>query len=265
MTWQRHFPARSCDHLTDAKNVARARADFLRRRPRNLDFLLRKRYAWMNEYLDGKETVVELGCGLGLSREYIRNPRLMLTDVNDYPWIDRRVDALDLPFADGSVDAFICGHLVHHLAFPLTFFDSVARLLKPGGYVLIQELECSPFLKMLLWLRGNEGWDDGAPVFDRAARCTPDPADPWAANCAIPRLLFSSPRRFEKEAGGLAVIRDEPCECLLFPASGGVLAKVPAPVLPSWALALIDRLDEAAVRAFPRALALGRRVALQKR
>ncbi|MBI5202128.1 MAG: class I SAM-dependent methyltransferase, partial [Elusimicrobia bacterium] len=57
----------------------------------------------------------------------------------------------------------------------------------------------------------------------------------------------------------------EPCEALLLPLSGGVLAKAPAINLPRRALNLAERLDRAVSRRWPRLLALGRRVVLRKR
>lgn len=263
MVWKTYRPARSCRHLTSAEYVSLAREDFLRRRPRNLQALLRGRYDWMNEYVDGKDDVVELGCGLGLSKEFIRNPRLILTDVGDYPWIDKRVDALSLPFPERSLDALICSHVIHHLDSPRRFFENAARLLKPGGVLLIQELETSPLFKVLMRLMAVEGWDETVDVFAESG-CTPDGADPWSANCAVPRLLFESSARFEREFPSLRVERDELCECLAFPLSGGVLAKAPTVPLPTAALRAVARLDELLVQAFPRTLALGRRVVLRR-
>ncbi|MBI3553703.1 MAG: class I SAM-dependent methyltransferase [Elusimicrobia bacterium] len=259
-----YFPPRPPEHLTCASNVRRAREEFLAKRPANLEFLLRKRYEWMNEYVEGKPRVVELGAGLGLSREFIRHPGLLLTDITLYPWIDREVDAAKLPFSDGSIDAFICSHTIHHLSRPLAFFDEVRRCLKPGGRLLIQELEASYLLRLLQRVMKNEGWSTAVDVFDRGEPCIPGGDDPWTANTAIPNLLFSSPERFEREATGLKVVRNELCEFLIFPLSGGVLTKVPSLPLPRAALKLIDAFDRLMVATFPKLLALGRRVVLEK-
>jgi SAM-dependent methyltransferase len=262
MVWNSYSIPESIDHLTNKEAVIRARVDFLSKRPRNLEFLFRKRFEWMNEYVEGKSVVIDLGSGLGFSREFIRNPKLLLTDINDYPWIDRQVDALAPPFEDESVDVFICSHIVHHLAHPMVFFESITRMLKPGGYLVIQELETSLMLKVLLRFMKNEGWNNNVDVFNRNSTCTD--SDPWSANCAIPHLLFSSPEKFTREVGGLRLIRNELSECLIFPVSGGVLAKVRVPTLPLFALKAIDSLDNLAVSLLPGLFALGRRVVLQK-
>lgn len=243
----------------------KARADFLKNRPRNLEFLFKKRFEWMNEYTDGKSLVVDLGSGLGFSREFIKNPKLVLTDINDYPWIDQHVDALNLPFEDGSVDVFICSHVIHHLAYPMVFFENIHRKLSPGGYVLVQELEISLAFKVLLRLMKSEGWNTTVDVFNRSEQCTEYDKDPWSANCAIPHLLFSSPEKFEREIKGLKIVRNELTEFLIFPLSGGVLVKVPVPTLPLFLLKAIDMLDSVLVFLFPGLFALGRRVVLQKK
>ena len=252
-------------NITNAGYVRKVREDFLRRRPRNLEFLLRKRYEWMNPYTDGKASVVELGSGLGLSREFIRNANLLLTDLAPYPWIDRRVDAMDLPFEEESVDAVICSHLLHHLDFPAAFLAKVRRVLKPDGVVLIQELETSFLLRLLQRIMQNEGWSYDVDVFDGCASCLPSSGDPWVANTAIPSLLFSSRAAFESRVKGFSLERNELCEGLIFPLSGGVLARAPHLELPLRVLELLDGLDRVLISRFPGVFALGRRVVLRKK
>ena len=265
MVWNSYSIPEPINHLTNKEAVTKARQDFLGKRPRNLEFLFRKRFEWMNEYVEGKSLVVDLGSGLGLSREFIKNPNLLLTDINDYPWIDKQVDALAPPFEDGSVDVFICSHIIHHLASPIVFFENITRMLKPGGCLLVQELESSFMLKVLLRLMKNEGWNDNVDVFNRNEKCTEYDKDPWSANCAIPHLLFSSPERFARKVKGLEMIRNELSESFIFPISGGVLAKVPVPTLPLVVLRAVDVFDRLAIFLFPGLFALGRRVVLQKR
>ena len=114
--------------------LRRSREIFLVSRPRNLEFLLRQRYDWMNPYVEGKRRVVELGASAGLSREFLNNKHLLLTEYLHHDWIDLPVDALAIPFANESFDVVIGTHLVHHLASPVNFFKEASRILKPGGY-----------------------------------------------------------------------------------------------------------------------------------
>lgn len=263
MFWSSYTIPRPIHHITNDAAVIKAHDDFVSKRPNNLEFLFKKRFEWMNQYTEGKQLVVDLGSGLGFSREYIKNP-IVLTDIIKYPWTDQQVDALNPPFKDATVDVFICSHVVHHLAYPMVFFENIMRMLKPGGYLVIQELETSLFFRILLRLMESEGWDLNKDVFNRNAQCTDFDKDPWSANCAIPHLLFDDPRIFEKNIPGLKVVRNELSECFIFPLSGGVLVKVPVPTLPLFMLKSIDVIDGVLVSLFPKVFALGRRVVLQK-
>jgi 2-polyprenyl-3-methyl-5-hydroxy-6-metoxy-1,4-benzoquinol methylase len=118
------MPATRMAHTGD---VARARAEFPTRRGDNLRFLLRKRFGWMRPYLKDGAHVVEVGCGTGLSREFLDHPGLELTDVTPNPWVDRVVDALRMPYEAGSLDAVISNNMIHHLAKPQVFFREVDR------------------------------------------------------------------------------------------------------------------------------------------
>ena len=250
--------------MTSNEAVIQRRAEFLRDRPNNLDFLFRRRYSWMNEYTKDKSVIFDLGAGLGMSRLFIDNPNLVVTDITKYPWVDRQVDALNLPFESDSVDVFICGHMIHHLGYPKAFFDELTRILKPGGVVLIQELETSLMLKFLMWLTHNEGWDERVNVYDQKEKCTPGADDPWSANCAIPHLLFSRPEVFEKEFPELKIVKNELCEFFIFALSGGVLVKAPTVQLPVPALKFLSLVDSMLVAVLPGFFALGRRVVLRK-
>lgn len=70
--------------------------------------------------------------GLGLNqRELDRNPQLtekLVHDLNANP---------GLPLADNFFDMVICTVSVEYLVDPLAVFDEVARVLKPGGYLVV--------------------------------------------------------------------------------------------------------------------------------
>lgn len=258
-----YFPAHEDNLMRAEGDTALARKRFFEERPGNLRFLLEQRYAWMNEYLDGKRDVVELGSGAGFAREFLRNPNLRLTDVSGKPWIDQCVDAMKLPFADGWLDAIVCSHMIHHVAQPVLFFREASRALKPGGAILISEINTSWMMRALLRLMRHEGWSYDIDVFDET-RIANDPRDPWSANCAIPQLLFADRSRFESALPTLKVERFERCECLIFPLSGGVIARSPTIPLPNAALRGVHALDQLLVAVAPRVFALGMRVVIRK-
>ena len=245
-------------------DVALARERFLRTKPSNLTYLLETRYLWMNAFCEGKEQVIEIGAGAGFSKEFITNSSLVLTDFDSpHPWIEQRVDAMHMPYAADSLDVIISSHMIHHVAKPLVLFEEIHRVLKPGGLLLIHDVNTSLVFRLLLRVMRHEGWSYDVDVFDRR-RVANHPEDPWSANCAIPEMLFSDPDRFHRALPGLKVIRNELCECFIFPLSGGVIAKSRTVNLPRMLLEGVNAIDALLVRMLPSVFALGRRVVLEK-
>jgi SAM-dependent methyltransferase len=258
-----YFPRHEDNLMGSEGSVAQARQSFLDRRFRNLDVLLRSRYAWMNRYLVPDQTIIEIGAGAGFSPLYLEQ-KPILTDAAHNPWIDRLIDATNMEIENGSVDVLIASHNIHHFYSPYKFFMECERVLKADGILLIQELNTSLLLRGLLRLMRHEGWSYDVDVFHKLAIVN-DENDLWSANCAVPELLFADPTRFEETFAGLKVEANELCECLVFPLSGGVISKTRVPELPGFMLEAILLLDRLLVWLAPGLFALGRRVVIRKR
>jgi SAM-dependent methyltransferase len=262
--WKRTFvPASGADRLSRHGDYAATRERFHRRPHSNLRFLVRERYAWMQPYLAGRQRVVELGAGPGLSRDVLDAPGLEITDVLDNPWLDRRVDAMDLPYAPGSLDAVICSHMIHHVASPVALISGIGRALKPGGLLLVNESTASLCHRFVMWAMRHEGWSYDVDVFDDAARAK-ESFDPLAGNNAVADLLFADHARFEAAFPGLTVTRDEFTEIFLFLLSGGVGGQVFTVELPEWGLLAVRGLDRVLTSALPGVFAFTRRLVLVK-
>jgi ubiquinone/menaquinone biosynthesis C-methylase UbiE len=259
-----YFPSHDDNRMASEGDTAAARRRFLTDRFRNLDALLSQRYSWMNDYIKPGEKVVEFGCGAGFLPLYVTNGDVTLTDVVKNEWVDEIADAMNPPFAPASIDVIVCSHMMHHMAKPVTFLKLVHPLLKPGGRIIIQEINTALFMRALLRLMRHEGWSYDVDVFNEN-EVTNDPADPWSANCAIPEMLFRSSEEFEARVQGYEVVKNELNECLLFPLSGGVIAKTPVPELPGFALKAAGAIDRALVALAPGIFAFGRSVVLKKR
>lgn len=234
------------------------------KRPNNLVFLLKHRFEWMNEYCEGRENIIELGAGAGFTRYFIRTPNLKLSDFTKHPWIDLEIDALNIGLDAASVDVIICSHMIHHLASPVKFFKEVARVLKPGGLLLIVDIETGFLMRLLLRIMRHEGWSFDVDVFDENAVCN-DPSDVWSANCAIPKMLFQNPERFEKSLPDFEILKNERFEGFVFPLSGGVNAKTRTVQLPFPVLKAIRALDNLLIKIAPSFFAMGRKVVLRKK
>ena len=120
-------PVHHENKMSTEGSVAKSRSHFLKNKFRNLDFLLRNRYGWMNSYLKKNMNIIEIGAGSGFSPLYL-NQRVTITDAAENIWIDKYIDATNMDLPDNSVDVFIASHNIHHFYSPYNFF------LKPTEY-----------------------------------------------------------------------------------------------------------------------------------
>jgi SAM-dependent methyltransferase len=249
--------------VTHTGDVALARAEYDRRPGANLRYALRKRFSWMQRYLGPTTSAVEVGCGAGFSERFLKAGRLELTDAEPQPWVARVVDATELPYADASVDVLIANNVIHHLAYPDRFFRGAARVLRPGGHLLVQECNLGKTTECALRLTGHEGYDWSADPFDPTRPCN-DPKDPWSANCAIPNLLFDDLAKFMQHYPMFAVTEIGVSEFFIHFNNGGISARVPYIPLPEAGLRVLDAIDDRLVAIAPRFFAAQCRVALRR-
>ncbi len=245
-------------------DVVKAREHYLNSKSPNLSFLLSHRFGWMNKYIDPAQgRGVEVGCGFGASRDFIKSRSLLLTDFGDYEWLDKKnVDALDTGLQDQAFDFVIACNMIHHVPYPLRFLHEMHRVLKPGGYLLVQEINASLCMRAVLRLMKHEGWSFDADVFNENEICT-DPNDLWSANCAIPNLLFDDKDKFERTVPFFKIVETSYSEFFTFLNSGGVIAKAPHVPLPQTILATLRSVDLMLANTFPDLFALQRQVVLR--
>lgn len=108
-----------------------------------------RRYAWAMSYSEGKD-VLEVACGtgpgLGLLAAKARSLRAgdisdaMVARVKAHYGERVRIDRMDaqaLPFADASLDVVILFEALYYVPDARRFASECARVLRPGGVVLI--------------------------------------------------------------------------------------------------------------------------------
>lgn len=84
-------PNHTDNRLKNEGDVVKARTQYYKHKPTNLRFLLIKRFGWINKYIKKGDSVLEVGCGTGASKDFIRKDyNLLLTDFVDYHWIDKK-------------------------------------------------------------------------------------------------------------------------------------------------------------------------------
>jgi SAM-dependent methyltransferase len=173
---------------------------------------------------------IEIGSGPGFAREFI--PELELTDVVQAPWHARRMSAEALDLADGSVGALVLFDVLHHVAAPATFFSEAARVLKPGGRIVLCEPYMSPVSRWVYRRFHPEPVDMSVDPLIAAVQDIEAAKDPFASNQAIPTLIFcrDKGRTFLRMFPQLGVVRVERMAGLAYPASGGFSH---APFLPA--------------------------------
>ncbi|MFO8027242.1 MAG: methyltransferase domain-containing protein, partial [Opitutales bacterium] len=92
---------------------------------------------------------VELGSGIGMIKETI--PDCLTTDLFDNPMVDQTEDAYALSFSRQSVANLILFDVWHHLEYPASAMDEFARVLAPGGRLILFEPAALSLLGRLVY------------------------------------------------------------------------------------------------------------------
>lgn len=257
-------PKHTENRMKHEGDVENARKLFLQNRNRNLHFLLKNRYDWMNQFIGKNDRGIEVGGGTGISQYFIRSNNYQVTDFAKFSWLDiKNIDALNTKFKTSSLDFVVSSNMIHHVPFPMKFFKEMHRILKPGGLLLVQEINASLMMRVVLRLMRHEGYSYAPDVFNPKIICT-DPKDLWSANCAIPNLLFDNKDKFNKNVKGFKIVRTSFSELVNFLNSGGVIAKTIYVPLPRMILIIIKLFDDFLTNTFPQVFALQRQIVLRK-
>jgi SAM-dependent methyltransferase len=161
---------------------------------------------------------IEIGGGIGNLKQ--RLGEVVATDIQNAPWLDCVADAQRLPFASGKAANIVMVDVLHHLEFPVVFFREAARVLRPGGRVLMVEPAITWGSSLFYRLLHHEPVRTSAEVLIDG---TPDPKrDPYDSNQAIPTLLATRDReRFHRLFPTLRIASVEWFALAAYPLSGG--------------------------------------------
>ena len=126
-------------------------------------------YPYIASELEKEEyhDLLDCGCGTGpmISILYEKNASKHYTGIDLTPrmievgkaknlagvdWVVG--DCENLPFDDDSFDVIICSNSFHHYPDPQKFFNSVKRVLRPGGRLILQDYTAP---KVVLWLMNH--------------------------------------------------------------------------------------------------------------
>ena len=238
---------------------------YLSKKSNNLDFLLKKRFNWMNDFIKDSDVGIEVGSGIGFSKDYIKNKNFKISDISSDKHLDlKRVDAQNTGLTSESLDFVIASNMVHHIPYPMKFFEEMHRILKKDGKLIIFEPYCSILLQLVTIIMKHEGFDFSVNPWDNTNPKSSE-KDAWHGNIAVSNLIFDNKEKFEKELGHCFEIKYEKLtECLIFLNSGGVTSKTFCIPLSNFLIKVIDKIDDLLIRLMPSIFCLGRRLVLKK-
>ena len=161
---------------------------------------------------------IELGAGVCPVRNTFAD--VLATDVVEAPHLDGVLDAQSLQLADASVRVLYAQDCFHHLAQPAAFFTEAARVLAPGGGVILIEPYYGP-LASLIYRKLHP-----SEVFDKTAawHANGDAAPMTGANQALSFITFVRDRaKFDASFPALELVFMKPlANTLRYLFSGGL-------------------------------------------
>ncbi len=159
--------------------------------------------------------VVELGSGGGFIKKVIADA--VTSDILELPNVDKTFSALDMPFEEGSVDAFLMIDVLHHITDSKGFFAEALRCLKKGGKIIMIE-PANTFWSRFIYRNFHH------ELFDTQAGWQLEEIGPLShGNGAIPWIIFSRDSRiFESLFPSLKIVSMHTHTPLRYLLSGGL-------------------------------------------
>lgn len=233
---------------------------------KNLFNLLNERYLWMNNFIKENDFGIEVGAAGGFTKNFINCKNFKISDFSNHEHLDyKNIDAQNTGFEDEKFDFIISSNMIHHLPYPIKFFNEMHRILKKGGKLIIFDAHCSIVLQLVLILMRHEGFDFTKNVWSEDQPAT-DKEDLWSGNSAIPYLIFNDKKKFYDNLGEKFEIKYEKiCECLLFLNSGGVTSKTFYIPLNSFFLKIVISLDKLLSFLAPSFFSLAYKIVLERK
>lgn len=132
--WLAHPLTRGMD-IDDPQTTA-LRLQIIRSKP-----FLRKLYEeWYRDiatHFPSDARVLELGSGAGFLKEFV--PQLITSELFSTPGVERVIDAQTIAMAEASLDGIVMTDVLHHIPDCSSFFHEAARVIRPGGGVVMIE------------------------------------------------------------------------------------------------------------------------------
>ena len=248
--------------IGDVKNTIKL---FKKNKNKNLYFLIKKRFEWMNKFIVKGDKGLEVGAGAGFSKIFTKNKSILISDFSYDTHLDiKNLDAQNTKLKGKSFDYIIAANMIHHLPYPMKFFREINRILKKNGKLIIFEPNCSILLQIIILITRHEEIDFTKDVWNLKNPCINN-SHPWNGNNAIPDLIFDNKIKFKKNLKkNFIIIYEDFSECFTFINSGGVYSKNFYIPLNNFLLNSIFVIENLLIKVFPKIFALGRKIVLIK-
>jgi len=178
------------------------------------------------EMNDGE--TLQLGTGPGFFSRY--HPGMVNSDITGHDGVDTIADVHDLQFEDASFDNIVGVDVLHHFARPGRALNECARILRPGGRVVLVEPWAGPVGWLFYKYIHHEDCTEVPDPWNEAFSGDKKPMD---GNGAIPKIVLDiKGAELSDHAPGLEIVKKQQFGGLSFILTGGFQAVgLPAPVI----------------------------------
>lgn len=166
--------------------------------------------------------VIEIGCGPGISKHFVKG--VITTDIDGSVRPDICLDANYLPFSDGSIGGIVMKDSLHHLPDVEKFLDEARRVLVDEGTIAIIDPYWGFLARFVYKYIHQEEYDASSPTWSFHS------CSPWDSNQALSFLILRRDRdKLKQQWPNFRVQEHGPLLGPSFLLSGGISRRTSIP------------------------------------